>query len=99
MEQITDPRNLDLQQIDYRIGGLKPYHHRILSYVIQGKNDSEIAALMSIRRGNVSMRIQSACDHVGVKNRYQLVAMYTMYSCRMNISNYTTILSTQYGIG
>jgi len=106
MQQITDPRNLSLTEINYRISGLKEYHHRILSYLIQGKNDDEIAQLIGVRVGSIRTRISTACDHAGVKNRYQLVAMYTMYSCRMTITKHnfetqinTATTDTQYGIG
>jgi len=106
MQQIKDPRNLSLTEINYRIGGLKEYHHRILSYLIQGKNDYEIAQLIGVRVGSIRTRISSACDHAGVSNRAQLVAMFTIYSCRMNMSkldfetqNNTATNNTQYGFG
>lgn len=83
---IKDPRSLSLTEIDYRIGGLKEYHHRILSYLIQGKNDDEIAQLIGVRVGSIRTRIHTACDHAGVSTRSQLVAMYTIYSCRMTIA-------------
>lgn len=81
MQQITDPRNLDKTQIAYRMEGLKPSHLRILSYLVQGMNYSEIEELLSMKNGIASNQIQNACDRVGVSTRSQLIAMFTLWSC------------------
>jgi DNA-binding CsgD family transcriptional regulator len=86
MQLITDPRNLPLTEIDYRIGGLSESHREILSHLIQGKSQREISQVLSISLPTLRGRILSACDHAGVSNRFQLVAMFTIYSCRMNIT-------------
>jgi len=106
MEPITDPRNLSLAEIDYRIGGLREYHHEILSHLIQGKSQREISQILSISLPTLRGRILSACDHAGVSNRAQLVAMFTIYCCRINITKLsfetqdnTAANHTQYGIG
>ena len=106
MQLITDPRNLSLAEIDYRIGGLRECHHEILSHLIQGKSQREISQVLSISLPTLRGRILSACDHAGVSNRAQLVAMFTIYSCRMTITKLdfekeidTPSTYTQYGLG
>jgi len=106
MEPITDPRNLSLAEIDYRIGGLRECHHEILSHLIQGKSQREISQVLSISLPTLRGRILSACDHAGVSNRVQLVAMFTIYSCRLSKTKLdfekefnAEKLDTQYGLG
>jgi len=86
MQQITDPRNLSLTEIDYRIGGLRECHHEILSHLIQGKSKREAALLLSMSLSALRGRILSACDHAGVKTVHSLVAMFTIWSYEKTIT-------------
>ena len=106
MQLITDPRNLSLTEINYRIGGLRESHHEILSHLIQGKSKHETALLLSMSFPTLQGRILSACDHAGVKTVHSLIAMFTIWSYEKTITKLgfekeidTATNNTQYGTG
>ena len=86
MQLITEPRNLSLTEINYRIGGLRESHHEILSHLIQGKSKHETALLLSMSFPTLQGRILSACDHAGVKTVHSLIAMFTIWSYEKTIT-------------
>ena len=79
MRKIENPLSLTPLEINYRCEGLKESQVEILSHLMHGKSDSEIADMMGISAALVRLRLAGACDRIGVSRRAQLLVMYALW--------------------
>ena len=71
--------DLTLTEIDYRISALRSTHLEILAHIARGKTDEEIADFLNIKVPALRTQIYSACDRAGVRNRAQLIALFSIW--------------------
>lgn len=58
---------------------LTPRQIEIVALLLDGSNNKQAAAILSIKRSTLRTQIKRACKKVGAENRIQLIVMFTIW--------------------
>lgn len=72
--QVLDPNLPDLSRPKGRRQGLTPRELEVLRYIVDGKSNKEIAAILHLSVNTVSVHRANIMDHLGIHNTAELVA-------------------------